>query len=775
MPIPVLKRLTSDLNKIENKSTGTRSIRVKARQLWGSLPATLSTSYLAYCSFVLFHALSVFAIVHETHTIAQSWDTLKSEWGQSANAIVAICAICHVAYVFARSFTVERMRGRADLATALGLSTSWAVPVQSWSTSQPWKTLRQRWPFGMIMDFPDHLMVDDSNLQKVLNPPPEESPKLREELWKELMDGFTWNDTEGILDCLIQGAAIDRPNGTGDYPVHLAARMNDLDILMRTRCTVEVGSKSQDCLLLQNQASETPLEIACSASMLEAVRWIMERLPQENIEARAVVCRAFRSAIVAENLDVLKIIQHLWPAWRTLHVGEHSRHENSPFYFAVEMHKEQAADLLLDPRIDKKEQPKFWRAYELARRTASTDLVHHILHEDRKKVSTEIAQAWLQSAMESPLDDSELFELTQEVGIDVRHTLLGNNAAARLAMDASVPSHRPALWERVLAETYTLDPLILDAALLYMLSCWYSRDDDHKRQQEDTVATLIQGGARDWAEAMEAGMRRSYPELKANIEVERNSDNVSRMLNVRDQKGFSILTYAVALRVSSVGLRNVIDLTDLIMQHGGTPTLLEVEFNKDLPLLMLLVAENKAGIASDALRMICTEFDKLAIVPRHQFRRLNILLRSGADPTLENQNGDNPRVALLKACVAGGALQEAAEAHAARNNRDRPTCIKKAVYNSGNICRFLRRWENYYRDPSGGKPSDQPDDDWAGFRDQVVADSDEDTWAFLVAKNPEGYRVVTAGDAQSDKSGVEAMEVGEEVGQDEDDKGVGKT
>jgi hypothetical protein len=66
--------------------------------------------------------------------------------------------------------------------------------------------------------------------------------------------------------------------------------------------------------------------------------------------------------------------------------------EYSLFYYAVAMHKEKAADLLLDPKIGQRKDPKLWRSYELARTAALPDVMSCILQHNQDKLSTETAK-----------------------------------------------------------------------------------------------------------------------------------------------------------------------------------------------------------------------------------------------------------------------------------------------------------------------------------------------------------------------------------------------
>jgi hypothetical protein len=734
LPGVVAYRLAPDLNKIENKSTESRSMRSSAKKLWRYLPATLSANYWLFCSFILLHGVSVYAVVRKTKTIGQSWGTLKSEWGQSANAIITVCATCHVAYTLARLFTIGSMRGRADDDWNNGLSNTWAVPEQPLLNSRPWNTLRQRWPFVMRLDFPDHLVVDVSTLQNVLKPLPEQNPKVREKLWEELMDGFTWNDTEGILDCLIQGAPTDRHNSTGDYPIHLASRINNTEILMLTHFKRQEDSGTVDNLLFMNSASETPLEIACNANKLEAVRWIMERMPQEQDEAKSAVCRAFRSSINTENLDVLKILVHLWPAWRGLRLGTEAT-EYSPFYYAVAMHKEKAADLLLNPKINQTKNPELWRSYELARMTALPDVMRCILQHNQDKVSTETKERWTYNVLRCQLSEDKVSELFQALKIDIREILFGTIDAAWHAISESIPLHRPGIWKHLVVKTSESDPVVLDSLVLQIGSLKLSKVDE----RDKVVPTLIRNGARDWSNAMQAAVSRQFDDLETLIKEASDSVSIRRMLNVQDMQSRSILSHVLSWGEKySHDPEHYFDIVDLLLKHGSLVTVQDFMstnairyMNSALVVQMMLLAEQKKGLASDALCLSFLRSSRIYLHPNDGVQRVHVLLRSAADPTLKNKDGKTPREKF-------GEISE----RLSTNTRTR-------------IIDLLRRWEDYYRDPSIGNPSDQPDEEWVKVHDRVVRIAGGHRWASLVEKVP-GFRVI---DADTTIEGVRRREI----------------
>jgi hypothetical protein len=720
----------------------------KNMKLWKSLPATLSTNYWLFCSFVLLHGVSVFAVVRKSNTIGQSWDALKSEWGQSANAIITACAIGHVAYTLAKLFTAEHN----------GLQTSRISFGQLLLTLGSWSTLRQRWLFDLRLDFSDHLVVDESTLQAVLNPPLEVDPTKLEELWKELMIGFDYNDPTLILDCLIQGAPKDRANENGDYPVHLASRTNDTKILMWTLPNEQDYSRRTQSLLLKNSASETPLEIACDANKLEAVQWIMERLPQGQDNAKAAVCRAFRSCILTEKLDVLRKLKHLWPAWKELTMRTESN-EYSPFYYAVAMHKERAADLLLDSKINETENPKLWRSYELARTAALPDVMRYVLQDNQGKGQTKTAEKLTYDVLECQLGDYEILELFKALQIDVREILFDTTATANHDIRAQIPFRRPELWKLLVTETYKLDPSVLDSLVLDLVSSSkdLSKTKSLRDEQAQVVASLIGNGAKDWSKPMQAARSEQFHELARFLIAKSNSANLHRMLSVRDAMDMSILSHVVSqldedrylVRPLGLVLENTLAIMDLLLKLGSPILLGDVTmthkhnylFCAAVVVRMTLLAEQKKRVASDALYITCKQLHWIAQLGPECVKRVHILLRSGADPTLKNKDGFTPREELENEATKS-ALEEEIDKHVSLLKEHRRGGIERRTTDAFNkICELLRHWEDYRRDPTSGNPSDQPDQNWVKVRDEVVRTTNEDRWASLVAKNPD-YKVV---------------------------------
>jgi len=57
------------------------------------------------------------------------------------------------------------------------------------------------------------------------------------------------------------------------------------------------------------------------------------------------------------------------------------------------------------------------------------------------------------------------------------------------------------------------------------------------------------------------------------------------------------------------------------------------------------------------------------------------------------------------------------------------------------ISKLMLRWENHVKGSGGVNPLEMPDKVWVHLRNSI---GNEETWAWLVEKNHEGYKVVEA-------------------------------
>ena len=743
LPIPVAHRLTSDLNKIEHKNNNTQSSRVKATALWRSLPATLTTSYLIYGSFVLLHGLSIYNILRGTNTIEQSWLALMTEWGQSANAIIAIFAVGHVIYAIYRLFVAESRNNDSQPPGLSGQSISEAYPPNGWKAWKHWPWNAKWWPFHLGLDYLDHLLVDEGELQRILDPPLYLTEEVSTELWEKLMKSFTSTEPGLVLDCLIHGAPSNRCNEEGDYPIHLAARNNDIDILMRTRFTFDDDIYSRDSLLLRNLAGETPLEIACSANAHEAVKWIMGELPQGHEETEAAVTRAFKLAIVNEREGLLKILQHLWPEWRALKITTGKTSKSTPLRFAIDEGKQKSAYRLVDPTVTSRRQPNARKIFDMIWKSQLAggylEIILDHLQEPIDSIRTDI----IDEVMGSPTtSNAEALDILLDLGIDIPAILRQSICHAVLPMTHPEQAANN-IWEDILREDYAIEPQELESILAFEVPATRNLDDEVEGQKDAIRTALSPRGAHDWSEVVLTATNASTEDLEKLIATEKDKNMLQRMLNVKDKRGHSLLRFTI-----SEGMDEVVEKRKRRLRYLETllirgtivaePDLMsarELSFRHEgnLASFMLLAVYADRDVLSDFLRTLCSAPRVHNGLDFSHYALIDILLRCNADPTLLDGSGKTPRIALHDAM---------AKRPIKKSSRKDDKVFKK-MQNTNRfylekISELLLRWENHIKGSLGRNPLEMPDGLWKAGRDTF----DHETWAWLVARNPEGYKVV---------------------------------
>ncbi|KAI4707281.1 hypothetical protein J4E89_008221 [Alternaria sp. Ai002NY15] len=577
----------------------------------------------------------------------------------------------------------------------------------------------------------------------VLNPPPIIDPIVRKKLWQDLMDGFTYNDVDGILDCLDQGAPVDEPNDDGDWPVHLAARYNNTDILMKTRFEYTEDTITYDALLHRNLAQETPLEIACKTGTLEAVRWIMERLPQEDEEANAAVCRAFKSTILSKKEGVLKILQHLWPADKALKMRTEV-HDSPPLN--RQARKREPPRSLTDPAILVTKKSWFSKTFELAWKVPSTYLMRCLL--DSQFISDTYTPGISRPIMNSSLNDSMCFELLVNLSFWPDELLF---SAIKYAINPSASNPRARLWEDHILKLVALTPLLSDVILTDLMFI-------PEVSQEGEVARLhitqfFGGhGGRDWSAVVKASMEARLSDLQHLIDAADDENCIQRMLNVPNMKGHTIVERTIGKLLDRTETQEKryqrLQCLDLLLKHGS---LIRLEsftraYEHSSPMsfaaFMLLVAYSDSEALSRALYEVCSTLKLLEWKePRGSFQKLQILLRGGADPTLKDRYHCTPRDNVLDIIKDNSNAKDSGTHKFPPVNETAPDyqIADKYLLKTNKL---LERWENYPKDPSCRKPSEDMDEDWKAFSIDLTKNLDDWTWTWLVEKNPEGYKVV---------------------------------
>jgi len=223
-----------------------------------------------------------------------------------------------------------------------------------------------------------------------------------------------------------------------------------------------------------------------------------------------------------------------------------------------------------------------------------------------------------------------------------------------------------------------------------------------------------------------------------------------RMLNVKDAAGCSILSRTI--------FKGCYELTEgrsrrfqymghvgLLLEHGSCVEKSNLEYaashfeprDGNVALFMLLAAHTKEGVASAMLHTMCS-----GTGIRHSHHKLiQILLRSGANPTIANKSRRTPRQDLRYNPEEVSKMKSDELGLSNLDKQARASLMIGLCGDFPEILSLLQRWEDYYNDPQTGKPSDRPDEDWEAVRDSTA---DETLWAWLVEKNPEGYKVVEA-------------------------------
>ncbi|KAI4604558.1 hypothetical protein J4E80_011037 [Alternaria sp. BMP 0032] len=581
----------------------------------------------------------------------------------------------------------------------------------------------------------------------VLNPPPITDPIVRKKLWQDLMDGFTYNDIDGILDCLDQGAPVDEPNDDGDWPVHLAARYNNTDILMKTRFKYTENTTTYDALLYRNLAQETPLEIACNTGTLEAVRWIMERLPQEDGEANAAVYRAFKSTILSEKEGVLKILQHLWPVENAVKMRTEAP-QSAPLDRKERTRR--STFPLIDPDLLAIRKPGFQEAFELAWKVPSTYLMRSLLG---SQVISETHKPGLsRSIMRSSLSDSMCLELLQNLGFTPRELLF---SAVKYAVNPSASNPRVSLWETIMLEIDILTPELSDSVLTeLMLISEIPLEGEVARLH--IAQTFGSHGGRDWSAVVKASTDACPSDLQRLIDAESENSYLQRMMNVENARGHTLLDDILIERTrhrteTQEKQRQRLQCIDLLLKHGSLirPKYLNQAYERSsaisFAVFMLLVAYSDSEILSRALHTVCSPDNFYEWrEPHRYFQKKQVLLRGGADPTLrlpDKYRHSTPRENVFRIIKKNSYRKDTlpntspATAEGAYDNQMADRYLLKTYT-------LLERWENYLTDPSCRKPSEDTDKDWKAFSIDLTNDLNDWTWTWLVEKNPEGYKVV---------------------------------
>lgn len=403
-PTPTVWRLIPRLNEIEHAPR--QSQQVKDARNWECLPATLFTNYIVFGSLALIQIGPTLSITQAT--LFKSAEKLRNEWGQSAALIVAVVSISHVVFSFACLFRSEASRHRLEVCQINRTTTIWASPEWTWRTGFLWKFLKQRSPFEKVALRPaDELLADAVALVRIT----ELNLSLEEQdvLWQELLDAFSNNDAIYVLDCLDRGAPVNRSSEEREFPIHMAARLGNMDVVHRIHPPVVARQPSANGvpvprispqkestemldlskkgfssdpfqrLISKNADGLTPLNLAVNANRTQTVKWLLQRMleipsvsKENNLAAQNSVVAAMRSVIMAEKIELLETIHDAWPRWESLHLSDLGNMCH-PCQFALYWGKPKSADFIISKTTPPYFEPhfawkfkvsRFWKALE---------------------------------------------------------------------------------------------------------------------------------------------------------------------------------------------------------------------------------------------------------------------------------------------------------------------------------------------------------------------------------------------------------------------------
>ena len=692
--VPITAPLTEQLDIIERTKGGSLQIQ-KARQ-WELLPASLFTNYVIFFSFVIMHAAAAFSISSEV-SVTKSWETLWTEWGQSASFVVAIVVVGHVCSSFCRLFSSESLDHRVRVATAINSPTSWATPRRIWRTPYLWRTLRQRQPFGKIaLNPPDGLLINYTQLLPYEEQQIFKTEKEKMELWAELLLGFELNDREGIMDCLARGAPIDRHDKLGEYPIHKAARFGDIYMLQNTNLPM-----TPEHLLKKNNASEMPLKIAVMANRIKAVRWILEHMKQIAVtkDSNKAVMEAFDVAIMEERDDLLVCLLSLWPDWRKMARPDSG---NSHVHFAIINDKVKAAEVLIaHGGINNCKNEGDYTQLEYAA-VAGTENMIRLLFKSYlcsnesisiKAIGKGLERGHLQTLLNVGIDPSTLFTTAIREGLQDHHDIL----------------------EALIARDLSSQALDFGLTCLESQSPGFAETQEAQRSENIKVALACKG-ARSWVNFLDAAKRNDYVELERMLDRVSGTDLLDRMITA------SSLFWRSALHATVVesGYTTRKDMTQSIAvllkygadvkaidEKGDTPIhIVAYSYNCTSHLLQLLKVTSSTDLdrvnrsGHTVLCCACAVSYLAMNNCRQLLRKLNALLTHGANPSLVDAIGRTPLQLVLQ------------EIKRCEDHEGSVEPLTQLEWGRKHITILFQNWEAFHRDPTIGSPQNDLNPEW---------------------------------------------------------------
>ncbi|KAH7117597.1 hypothetical protein B0J11DRAFT_570843 [Dendryphion nanum] len=762
--------LSPSLNTIENRSKESRSMNVTARVFWLDLPATITTSYWLFFSFVLFHGSLVLRTTSGIDTKNEMKKAIWSEWGQTANFIVAVVSISHVLYSIFRLFEPKDLRENAELAETHNGIPYWGFLKTSW------KSLRS--PFRKPnLEHLDELLVSDTKLKNALSPPKAQEEKEREREYRKLLEAYRKRDEEGMIDALERGAPNDMIGPDREYPIHMAARFNNIRLLKLARfCVSDPHSElvhsrssklSEESLFIKNADDEIPLMIAIHASAIQSIEWILKEMEgfakilRRETEVEDLVRQAFESAIMAEKETIIPVLKIGWLNWPQLKLRENldddrmSSRVLSPFYFSIKNGKERVTQLLCDQHItnlavtrNMQGPNNFQTVYALAQKTRSTDLVKRTLEDQSHDCDDANAAKLVLSAFKSfYLTERDVFVLLSGIGVHEIVTLF------QIAEDAWIEASKR-IWK--IARIMRADDLLSETCSDSILTLWgphheseNNYDDDEKLMRgirQDKMAKTIrkdlrEWGGRDWWYAVSGAKVGNYGVMMKALPKESDVNDMNRIRMVRDQYGCSLLGIAINPASLHQGANDK-DGTRATLEEGQYEEkikCIETLIQLKIPVTaedILIAFRNRVGVRvfevllgsaedshTEALQLCCQglhmywNLDMLISVPmgRYFLGGIDMLLQSGADPTRRDSKGRTPRQSIELG--SGHSTFDSISMLGLWTDRH-----EGASY-IDRIVKLLARWEHYHEGGRQQRPN-KPDPVHDGMKEGELTDQE---------------------------------------------------
>jgi hypothetical protein len=569
-------QLASTFDKLEHAPR--ESIKIKAARVWSSIPATMCSNYIIHLSvFFVQAAPALWSLGNGETSLAQSWRKLSTEWGQSAALIIALVAIVHVSYSFSRTFRQEAMQSRYGICKAKSESLDWADPVVSWSISSTRRFLLQRSPFGKtkLLDC-DSCFLERSPLAPSNEPMDLEQldqardAEQKETLWEQLLEAFESNDSTYVIECVQDGAPMNRKNDVGDYPLHMAARFGNTKAI--SKVCGELPEQAADRLVQLNSSEQSPLAVAVQSDKLEAAGYLTTLMlgtrhhisskPDSTIQFWCskiddTILSVLGKAIKAKQERATAMLITSLDEWRvpSISTEQKSLHgiSGALYQFVTSI------ALFRTPSIPSSEigvsgsgintlwYSVFWKCVEADDIRQAETILSKIKgkglldgfsdYVEQANETRDLAQRhWIWIAMLS----RELLDSTQSMGQDgIRNVLLRALIShllhgARLATTprgSAVWERGPGLKQKRESERVPLSAQLVDWAFITFKNNIRSSEEDHSNAFRHIYELFRQSGARYWKEFRKAVERMDVVAMKRMIEVESETGFCKRMVN----------------------------------------------------------------------------------------------------------------------------------------------------------------------------------------------------------------------------------------------------